>query len=278
MTVFQAGAAAACRRLATDVGGLRGWRRAAVAVAAGILAAAALPPLHALPALLLSLPVLVWLIDGAQTFRRAFADGWWYGFGHFVAGLYWIGFSLLVDAAQFAWLLPFATLCIPAALAVYVGLAAVLARFAAAGWTRLLALAAAWTVAEWARGQLLTGFPWNALGIVWTLSDATMQFAAVGGMFALSMIAVLVAASPAMLGHIGGRRAWLWPAGALIAVPLLWAGGELRLAGAVPGVVPEVTLRIVQPNIPQQDKWRPALRDTHLETYLRLSAVRRRRR
>jgi len=273
MTEARAGATAACRRLARAVGASRGWRRAATAFGAGVLAAAALPPVYALPALLVSLPVLIWLIDGAPGLRRAFADGWWFGFGHFVASLYWIGLSLLVDAARFAWLLPFAVLCIPAAVAVYVGIASALARAAGPGWPRLVALAAAWTLAEWARGRLLTGFPWNATGIVWTVSDATMQLAAVGGVFLLSLVAVLAGASPAMLAHGAGRRAWLWPAGAIAAVAALWAGGQWRLAGAATGIVPGVTLRIVQPDIPQRTKWLPAQRDRHLATYLRLSAT-----
>ncbi len=271
MTSVLVQAPAAAERLARAIGNLAGWRRVGVAFCAGALAAAALPPVHVLPALLISFPVLLWLIDGAATRRRVFADGWWFGFGHFIAGLYWIGFSLLVDAAQFAWLLPFAVLCIPAVVAVYTGIVAVLCRFAAPGWPRLVALAAAWTAVEWLRGQLFTGFPWNAIGIAWTVTDATMQFAAIGGMFSLSLIAVFVGATPAMLACGTDRRVWLWPAAGLAIVAALWTGGQWRLSGATHGTVPNVTLRIVQPNIAQRTKWLPELRDRHLATYLRLS-------
>lgn len=273
MTGAALGAARFCSRIADRVGGRAGWRRAAIAFGAGALAAASLPPVYALPVLLAAFPVLVWLIDSAPTFRRAFLDGWLFGFGFFVAGLYWIGFSLLVEAERFAWLLPFAVLCIPAVLALYTGCVASLARCAPAGAPRIVALAAAWVLVEWARGQLFTGFPWNALGTVWAVSDETLQFAALGGMYGLSLVTVLVAAAPALLARDRGRRSWLLPAGALLIVPALWIGGAARLSAAVQQTVPGVVLRIVQPNIPQRDKWHPALRERHLATYLQLSSA-----
>ena len=45
--------------------------------------------------------------------------GWWFGFGYFVAGLYWLGNALLVDAATYAWFLPFAVIGVPAGLAIF---------------------------------------------------------------------------------------------------------------------------------------------------------------
>ena len=45
--------------------------------------------------------------------------GWWFGFGYFVPGLYWIGYAFLVDAPTFAWLMPFAVLGLPAYLALF---------------------------------------------------------------------------------------------------------------------------------------------------------------
>ena len=101
-----------------------GWRRAAIAFVAGAASALALAPINAWPVLFATFPVLVWLIDGAAAGRlggvmTAALSGWWFGFGYFVAGLYWIGFAFLVDAKTFAWLLPFAVLGLPAALAFF---------------------------------------------------------------------------------------------------------------------------------------------------------------
>lgn len=258
--------------LAAVIGTLTGWRRAGVAFAAGALTAAALPPVHAVPVLLLAFPCLVWLIDSSASRRRAFADGWWFGFGHFLAGLYWIGLSLLVDAAQFAWMLPFAVLCIPAVLALYIGIVAVVARSVCGGPLRVVALAAIWVLVEWLRGYLFTGFPWNAIGTVWAVSDATMQFASIGGVYGLSLLTVFVAAAPSTLGLAVGKRAWGLPLCAVVLTAGLWTYGAIRLGGASLEAVPGVVLRVVQPNIPQRIKWQRDLRDKHLETYLKLSS------
>lgn len=79
-----------------------GWSRALIAFAAGVVGALAMPPFGALPALVVSLSVGVWLIDGAAAGPRrhaawsAAAAGWCWGFGYFVAGLWWLGAAFLV--------------------------------------------------------------------------------------------------------------------------------------------------------------------------------------
>ncbi|MCU0789851.1 MAG: apolipoprotein N-acyltransferase, partial [Nitratireductor sp.] len=94
-----------------------GWKRAALAFCAGALSALAMPPFDLFPVLFLTMPALVWLMDGVASepgkglvsrLRHGFALGWWFGFGYFLAGLWWIGSAFLVDADAFAWLLPFA--------------------------------------------------------------------------------------------------------------------------------------------------------------------------
>jgi apolipoprotein N-acyltransferase len=130
-----------------------GWRRAAIAFAAGAVSVLALAPVSAWPVLFVTFPVLVWLIDGASAGRlggvmTAAVSGWWFGFGYFVAGLYWMGFAFLVDAKTFAWLLPFAVVGLPAALAFFTAAAFGAARLIwMRGPFRILSLALALTVA-----------------------------------------------------------------------------------------------------------------------------------
>ena len=151
-----------------------GWKRAAIALAAGALSALAMAPFNAWPVLFLTFPVMVWLVDGAGAGRMrglpaAAMAGWWFGLGYFVPGLYWIGYAFLVDAPTFAWLLPFAILGLPAYLALFTAIGFALARLI---WTsdasRVLALAVCLTLSEWLRGHVLTGFPWNAFGYALT--------------------------------------------------------------------------------------------------------------
>jgi len=275
---------------------LSGWRRRAAAFIFGGLAVLALPPFHFVPALIPAFAGLSWLIDGSRASPRppragarfrwldwntvggpkrdAYRCGWWFGAGFFLFGLYWISNALLVDAARFGWLIPFALAGIAGLFAIYIGLAA-LATFALSGEgaARIIMLALWWVAFEWLRGWLFTGFPWNLMGTVWTFSDAMIQFTAVAGVFGLSLVTVMAAAAPAALGMAGMAKAHkYWLVGVPFAVlGLLWAGGAQRLAGASDAVVDGVRLRLVQPNIAQADKWKRQLRPRHVQNLLDLS-------
>ncbi len=261
--------------LAQRLAALEGWRRYLLASALGGAAAAALPPAYLLPVLPLAFTGLVWLLDGSKGPAGAFAAGWWFGFGHFLAGLYWVGHAFLVDAETFAWMMPFALAGLAAGLALFPGLAALAVGIGRpSGVGRILVLAAAWTLGEWLRGWIFTGLPWNLLGYVWTLSDAMSQAAALGGVYGLSLLTVLAAAMPAVVAEApaGAARRWR-PVAAVGALLLLtWAGGLARLGAAEVAEVPDVRLRLVQANIDQREKWRADLRDINLLRHLELSA------
>jgi apolipoprotein N-acyltransferase len=240
----------------------------------GGLAALAQAPYHAVPVLLISFTGLVWLLDGSRGLRQAFLSGWAFGLGYFVAGIYWTGLSMLVDAERFAAFLPLAILGLPSALAIYCGLAAIVWRvLARPGLMRIVLLAVVWAGAEYLRSVLFTGFPWNAIGYAWTASDAAMQAGAYAGLNILNLVTVAVAAAPAVLAerNIGHWQAW-WPVAAGFAcVTLLVVAGAVRLAGADNDSVPGIRLRIVQGNIPQTLKWRNELRPGHLAKQTDLS-------
>jgi apolipoprotein N-acyltransferase len=263
---------------------LWGWRRLAVAFAAGAISSLALPPWNAFPVLWLSLPILVWLIDGsiaaenAGRLRRllpAAIVGWTFGIGYFLAGLWWIGAAFLVDAAKFAWLLPFAVVALPAGLALFWALGAVLARlFWFDGWPRILVFAVSFTIAEWLRGAVLTGFPWNAFGYTLTPAPIMMQSAAIVGLWGLTLAAFVIFAAPALLaaserhGRLG-RRVFMGFAAALFLIHL--AFGAVRLAGTPDASLTAVHLRIVQPSIDQSEKWQEENRDEIFRRFLQLS-------
>ena len=240
------------------------------------MAAAALPPLHLVVLLVPAFVGLLWLTDGAHRWRAAFAIGWWFGLGHFMAGLHWIAFAFLVEAEKFAWMIPFAVFGLAAVVAVFSGLA-VLATAASRtrNLGRVLILGVAWTAFEWLRGWAFTGFPWNLIGTVWTFSDAMLQLAAVTGVYGLSGLTVIVAAMPAVLADKGGRK-WRPIAAVALAGGVLaavWGAGVARLAHAGDDVVAGVRLRLVQANIDQRLKWRPELRRQHLEQQLAMSVA-----
>jgi apolipoprotein N-acyltransferase len=260
-------------RAAGFLSDLSGWRRALAAILLGAFAAAAQPPVHALPLLFVSFTGLVWMLSGAQRMRAAFAVGWLFGAGYFGAGLYWVSNALLVDAARFAWLIPFAVGGLAFGLGLFSGAATLAAwRIGRGGLSRALALAAAWAILEWLRGVVLTGFPWNPVGNVWVAALPVLQGAAWIGVYGLSLLTVFAAAAPAAFADATKRPVPAALSGCLLLV-LVAALGALRLSGAADGVVDGVRLRIVQPAIDQRDKWRGDARAANFALHLRLSTA-----
>lgn len=255
-----------------------GWRRRLIALAAGAVSALAMAPFDLWPVLGLTFPVLVWLLDGAGAgasgLRAAFVAGWWFGFGYFVAGLFWIGNALLVEADQFGWLLPLAVTGLPAALALFTGLGAMVSRFL---WTRgalrILAFTTGMLLAEWLRGHVLTGFPWNAYGYSLAAIPPVAQSASIIGLWGLTLIALAVFASPAVLTDSPetSRRRFLWPAASALLLALMALGGFYRLSSAEMRSVEGVRLRLMQPNLPQDDKFKPSAKQKVMDLYTSLS-------
>ena len=252
--------------------GLSGWRRRLAALTAGAGSVLALAPFFVWPVLWITLPALVWLLDGAiagdkaratqrwvkRAEMSAAAVGWWWGFGYFLAGLFWIGEAFLVEAGRFAVLMPFAVLLMPAGLAVfYAAAAALAARFWHTGTYRVLALALSLAAAEWLRGHVLSGFPWNVLGYALTYPLPFMQGAAVLGIYGLTLLAVIVFALPLVLWRDSPSRKSGTVAMAVAVVPLLILGtlGQIRISTGISETMPGVKIRIVQPSIPQREKW-----------------------
>jgi apolipoprotein N-acyltransferase len=231
-----------------------------------------LPPVHFWPALL-AFAGLLHVLRRAERRRDAFALGWCFGFGHFLAGLYWIAIAFFTDAERFGALAIPAVLLLCAGFALYPAIATwlvALRRWQSIG-AAALALAVVWTLAEMLRGQLLGGFPWNLIGYAFASPAGISQLAAVTGIWGLSFAAVLIGALPAALLEPGPRR-WR-PVAVAIAIPaLLWVGGAIRLAGAEADLVEGVELRLVQGNVAQHHKWQPELRARWFGRHLELSA------
>lgn len=265
---------------------LWGWRRSAAAFAAGALSAPAMAPWHVAPILFFTLPALVFLIDGSASagrnglsrLRPAAAVGWWFGFGYFLCGLYWVGAAFFAEGPDLLPLMPFAVLGLAGGLAVFTALGAACARlFWSEGPLRVLALAVGLSASEWLRGHLFTGFPWNLFGQAVGFTDVTAQAASVVGVYGLTLFGLFVFAAPAVLAGEPDERRWprravLGAALALIVVDVAY--GAIRLSQAAPvgtAVVPGATIRIVQPDIDQSQKWSDDFRQATIDKLIALS-------
>lgn len=267
------------KRLAHAIVLAEGWWRILIAFLAGASSTLALPPTDVWPLPFITFPILVWLVDGSSGRRlggilAAAAAGWSFGFGYFLAGLYWIGHAFLVDAKTFGWLLPFAVVALPAAMAVYTALGLALARLIwTRGATRVLALAVALTFVEWLRGHLFTGFPWNAYGYALISPLWLAQGAALIGIWGLTFCAVALYASPAVLAddRAHTRRPWL-PCGlGAAAIVALAIYGAVRLEQTPTRFVEGVQVRIMQPNLQQDEKFNYSQKQEVMSRYLALS-------
>jgi apolipoprotein N-acyltransferase len=240
------------------------WRQQLlVAFGLGLLSALALPPVHAVPLLLIAIPGLLALTGRAPNWRRAGWLGFAWGWGHGLAGVYWVTHAILTDVATYWWLVPLAAPALAIPLGLFVVPPALVAWALPAGWPRLLGFAGAWVLAELARGVLFTGFPWNLLGTVWAFGALPIQGAALFGVHGLSLLTVLLAGLPLLAGW----RPWVG-AGAVLAGLASFGGWQL----AQPGPPPQpVQLVLVQGNVPQEVKWRQDQRMPIFQRYLELT-------
>ena len=237
-----------------------------LALLAGLIGALGFQPLGLWPLTILAFAALLWLIGEAPRLRSALARGWWFGVGHFTLGLNWIATAFTFQAAMPAWLGWIAVVLLSLYLAVYPAVAAGLAwRYGRRDPLALtLWFAAAWIVTEWLRATLFTGFAWNPEGVA-LIGTPVARLAAWVGTYGLSGVLVLMAGTVLLLL----RRRWR-SAGAI--------GGAVAVATALTLLAPaappptETAIRIVQPNIGQQDKWRPGFSDEILRRLGNLSA------
>lgn len=247
----------------------QGWRRLGLLVLAGLVAGLSVAPLHVLPALFLALPVWVWALDGAEAqrgwrrvFGPAFRIGFAFGTGYFSVAFHWLGTAFFADGGPILWVMPFAILALAMLIALFWGLASSLA-FAlwSHGPWRIVTLAAALALAEWARGHMFSGFPFDLLGYALAVTDEMAQLAAVIGVYGMTLLVALLAMTPALIWPGDGRG---WPvrlapfALALAVLGAQFGFGAFRLQATPVETRTDLRMRLVQPMITEHTNWEKA--------------------
>ena len=265
-------------RLANGVILSWGLRRAFIAILAGAIGALALPPFNIFAAMFVAFPLLVWLLDGAAAspgggiisrFAAPFGIGWLFGFGYFVAGLWWLAEGILSDQ-EYLWAIPLAITGLPAFLAIFYGIAAALARIL---WPdnigRIAALAVAFGILEWLRSFLFSGFPWNAIGYTAMPVPMMMQPVRLIGVEGMTVLAVFIFSVPALLGSGRGAKLGIVLAGLLLAADFGYGYWSQREFDKRTG--PEITVRLVQPVTPVDDGTTDESRNRIFDELLKLT-------
>jgi len=251
-----------------------GYKRALILILLGICVVLALPPVYIFPLAFVGLSGLFLFLDRATSKKEAFLIGWMFGIGFFGAGLYWLTNAFLVHPDKHGWLIPIAVPALAISVGLFNGFTTLFSYLSwsftkknGPVWGRILLFCAIWSVMEWVRSWIFTGFPWNLIGTIWGFSDEMMQPAAYVGAFGLSLLTMIACSFGAAV-----QRFKLLSFCVILAVPgMMFLTGYLRLADAQSDVHDNVTLRLVQPNIPQKTKWDKGLKLEHFNKHLELS-------
>lgn len=242
---------------------------------AGAASGLALPPTGLWWLLFATVPLLLLRLESLPhgALRSAFISGLSFGFGYFIVAFHWIGYAFFVNAADL-WMMPFAVGGLALFMACYWGIAAACAALVPQHLLpRWLSSILLLSVAEWLRGHLLTGFPWSVPGLASDGMGAVDQLASIVGMNGLTLLVLVWSAAPALLFVTWQRhRRIAWPAVALVlTLPLAQAWGMWRLAAHPPAFEGQAVVRLVQPNIAQDDKWRSDNSEAIFSTLVTLS-------
>lgn len=247
-------------------------RPALFALLLGATASTGFAPLTLWPVTLASLALWVQLIDAAPSVRAALWRGWLFGWAQLTLANMWIAQAFTYQDAMPHWLGVPAVALLCVYLAIYPMMAAGLAwrfgkqhgRDGAVDLRFVMIAGAAWILTEALRGWALTGYPWPPLATIWVPVIGVAWSAAWVGTYALSGLTVVVAGALALL-LVGKWRT------AAVVMPLVAA---LALTGIAIPVTPVATdpaaprLRVVQPNLDQEQRPRPDYAETNLQALL----------
>lgn len=243
---------------------------------AGLLSPLALAPFYIIPVIILTISYLFLKLKEATNKKEAFLTGFWFGFGYFITGTYWICISLLINAKSHAWLIPFSLFGISALLAFYTALGALLfhilrSRMKYNQLNEIVLFAFCWSISEILRGYILTGFPWNLIGYTWSFSDIMNQANSIFGIYFYGLLTIFIFASFSVLLKTKQQFPFikiedLAKLNPKNSIPLIISGilfialfsyGVTRLHNSETKFVDNLKIRIVQPNIKQTLKWDP---------------------
>lgn len=238
----------------------------------GGIAVQALPPYYHWYLLFICFSVILYLIHKAQNLKQAFNYGYWYGFSFFAFGLFWVNNALLVDAPQTGWLVPIVFFASGGFFGLFIAIPSLLSKLNKSLYAQYLSLAAWIVIFEWIRSWFLTGFPWNLWGSCLAFNLPLIQTASIFGTYGLSLFLILITSAPTLWYiHPSRKTAVLSTGIVLIGSCLLYGYGLYRIQKLNDNSNSNITIRLVQPSIPQSLKWSPELSQKHFQQYINLS-------
>ncbi|MCH7502209.1 MAG: apolipoprotein N-acyltransferase [Proteobacteria bacterium] len=232
-------------------------------VMGGLLATAFAPYGWYLFAPLLLLPFLYVCLTVAP--RDAGGLTFWFGFGLFLSGTYWIYISVAVFGNVSAWIAVSLTLGVVLIMSAYLSLTGWLISRLSYGepWLLLFVAPASWVMVEWLRGWVLSGFPWLSLGYS-QIDSPLAGWGPVAGVYGISFALLFSVSAILVMALTRGKQRWV----ALVLVALPWiAGGLLKNVAWTDSAGAPIRSTLVQAGISQDRKWLPEQLQPTLEFY-----------
>lgn len=248
-----------------------------LAMLCGCLLTLSFAPFNFWPTIFVAIGFVFYLLQNIINKKQAFWLGFCFSFGFFVSSIYWISASLLVDAKNFAWLIPFAITLIPALLATYYGLiftifSTLQQKFTLNIWQKTLLFSLLWLVAEITRSTLFTGFSWNLLGYVSLSMPYLAQTADIWGVYGLSFCLCFCSIfSITWFNQYEKKEYWQYFGLVAFILAFCLSYGFLRINHTKTATSKTWKFRLVQANIPQSAKWEEADKLNNLNLHIKLS-------
>ena len=206
------------------------------------------------------------LTEAPLTGWKPFTKSWLFGFGYFLITMNWIVEPFLVEVASYGWLAPFALIAMAGGLSFFWALGAYLGYIM---FNTVLGIALGIGFSEVARGFVLTGLPWGLIGYIWT-DTPIAQSAAFVGVYGLTFSTIFLSASASLLGNNRGYSLAIFYLLAIIGG--VWLAGSLRVTAPSYSESAK-TIRLSQPNAPQEQKWDPDFSSVFFERQLKSTSA-----
>lgn len=242
----------------------------------GLLLTLALPPFYFYPFAIVAFSLFFWLINRIEGSKKICASGYFFGFGFFAGGLYWIGNALLIDIARTGWLYPL-TLFLNGA---FFGIFTILPALGGASkkirslTARMLLFSALWGFsAEWVRSWFFSGFPWNPLSSILLFDINAAQALSLFGTYGLSAITALALIFPARFLLYKTRLNFALSVLVMLGFPL---GLMIYGASVIPSSMANqnsISVRLVQPSLKQTADWSRERAEKEFAEHLNLSRI-----
>lgn len=235
----------------------------------GVISGLAFAPTFTIPTLF-TLSILCFQVKCVQNIKDSFVLGLLFGFGHFLVSMYWISIGVSVYINEFWWAIPFALFGIPLVLAFFIAVSCSISWIFKDSYYYHFIFCLSFVFCEWLRSWVLSGLPWNLVGYALSVSDTLVQIVNVIGVYGLGFLIVYICSTFYYLLNKQYKELTVSIIVSIIIVLSLIIYGYFRLSNN-PTQYTNIKIRLVQPSIPQTDKW-----DVHefwrnLDTHIKIS-------